>query len=70
MTVILLLTEVFEQVRKSAIGAVLEQEVQIIFILEGAVELYDTAVVRKIAANITLSENGLNLVILSDMRLF
>ena len=70
MTVILLLTEVFEQVRKSAIGAVLEQEVKIILVLEGAVELYDTTVVRKIAANITLSENGLNLVILSDMRLF
>jgi len=61
--------KVLQQLRQRPIRAVLEQEVQVVFILEGAVEFYDIAVLGEFGADVTLTEHGLHLVVFCDVSL-
>ena len=57
-----------QEVCEGPVWTVLEQEVQVFFVLERSVELDDIVMVGERAANISLSKDSLHLVILGDVR--
>ena len=59
----------FQEIGKRPKRAIFQQKVQIIFVLERSMELHHIVVICQLAADVSLTEHGLHLVILGYMRL-
>lgn len=60
----------FQQPSETSLLDVLEQKVQIVFVLESSIELHDVWVPRECLRVFTLSEHRLNFVIFNNVVLF
>lgn len=61
------LTILFEEPLQRALFCILEQEVQILFVLESGFELDDVGVAAELLAYVAFSEDRLDLVVFDDV---